>query len=240
MATARGEYGRARLCCNGWINAYRFFSSRERIWPRGFPLERINEAAPSIAAPECERELIAPVQQGLVDGAPDVDAIWRLVLGCDFRFRSAPSVYLSAGAWCPINSQNTWWFPRAFPLLYLPSFVGFRITDIWRGFIAQRCLWEWGLGIVFHAPDMVQYRNPHSLMADFAAEIPAYLHNPRFCATLERTPLSAAPDAGGDNLHRCYVALIEAGFIPAAELPLVEAWLKDFALVAGGCGQTNG
>ena len=32
----------------------------------------------------------------------------------------------------------------------------------------------------------------------------------------------------GDNLHRCYEALVGAGIIPCREMPLVEAWLLDF------------
>src|SRR5262249_44222362 len=118
-----------------WINVYRYFS-RARIWPRGFPLEylqaceRGNADTTIIKVEEC------PIQQGLVNGSPDVDAVWRLVFDQVFTFDEAPSVCLAPGSWCPFNSQNTWWFHTAFPLLYLPSFVSFRVTDIWRSFVA--------------------------------------------------------------------------------------------------------
>ena len=80
----------------------------------------------------------------------------------------ATEVWLGPETWCPFNSQSTWWFPVAYPLMYLPSRVSFRMTDIWRGFVAQRCLWELGKGIVFHAAEVVQRRNPHALLRDFA------------------------------------------------------------------------
>ena len=123
-----------------------------------------------------------PVQQGLVNGSPDVDAVWRLMFDREFNFDQGPSVWLAPGAWCPFNSQSTWWFPKAFPLLYLPSFVSFRVTDIWRSFIAQRCLWEVGYGVAFHAPESIQQRNMHNLLRDFEDEVPGYLNNNRIIA----------------------------------------------------------
>ena len=208
----------------GWLNVYRLFSSH-LIWPRGLPLERIRDPLPAIST--ATSPVQSPIQQGLVNGSPDVDAVWRLVLDAGLEFDVRPSVVLAPGTWCPFNSQSTWWFPQAYPLLYLPSFVSFRMTDIWRSFIAQRCLWELGLGIVFHAPDMVQERNPHNLLSDFRQEVPGYLENERMRGLLEVLALSSSADAIGGNLHRCYEALVSAGIIPKEEMALVEGWLAD-------------
>jgi len=111
--------------------------------------------------------------------------------------------------------------------MYLPSFVSFRMTDIWRSFIAQRCLWAMGYGVVFHGPEMFQERNPHNLLRDFEQEIPGYLGNSKICVLLEGLRLSSKPGDAGDNLYRCYEALIAGGFVPAEELALVRAWLQD-------------
>lgn len=209
----------------GWINAYRWFSDAH-IWPRGLPLDRIRYGATQPKTGVLEK-VVAPVQQGLVNGSPDVDAVWRLMLDEPIIFQDKGSVYLTSGAWCPFNSQSTWWFPEAYPLMYLPSFVSFRMTDIWRSFIAQRCLWAMGYGIVFHGPEMFQERNPHNLLRDFEQEIPGYLGNSRICEVLENVPLSGKIEATPDNLHRCYEALVSANFVPAEEMPLVEAWIMD-------------
>jgi hypothetical protein len=210
---------------SGWFNVYRCFSSGP-IWPRGFPLEYVREAAGDLssAAPET---MDAPVQQALVNGSPDVDAVWRLLQDRPFEFVAADSVWLGPGAWCPFNSQSTWWFTAAYPLMYLPSKVSFRMTDIWRSFVAQRCLWELGLGVVFHGPDMIQDRNPHDLLRDFEQEIPGYLGNARLCAVLLRINLASGAANLGSNLHRCYEGLVGAGFIDPEEMKLVEAWLED-------------
>ena len=202
-----------RIDCGGWVNAFRCFSS-ELIWPRGFPLDEIARsfrAIPMSARPERIR---APIQQGLADGSPDVDAVWRLVLDTPFKFESGPSVVLSPGSWSPFNSQSTWWWPEAFPLLYLPSRCPFRMTDIWRSFVAQRCLWEMGYGVVFHAPEVVQDRNPHDLMQDFNDELPGYQRNREFTSVLEDLALLPGKSNAGANLRTCYAALINRSCFP--------------------------
>jgi hypothetical protein len=166
-----------------------------------------------------------------VDGSPDVDAIWRLTIGGEVVFDRNSDVFLPQGAWCPFNSQATWWFPAAYPLMYLPSHVSFRMTDIWRSFIAQRCLWAMGLGVLFYAPEMYQDRNPHNLLRDFELEVPGYLNNGKICEVLETAQLETAPSSVLDNLHRCYEALIVAGLLPAEEMSLVELWIEDITSI---------
>jgi len=216
----------ARPCMqSGWVNAYRWFTE-SHVWPRGLPLDQARRRATAPALGDTAA-VEAPIQQGLANGSPDVDAVWRLLMDQEITFAMADSVSLAPGTWCPFNSQSTWWFPAAYPLMYLPSFVSFRMTDIWRSFIAQRCLWALGLGVVFHGPEVVQDRNPHNLLRDFEQEVPGYLGNDRFRDILEGLSLSAAPDHAGHNLHRCYEALVTPGLIPAEEMALVEAWLAD-------------
>lgn len=208
----------------GWVNVYRCFCE-DRIWPRGLPLDAL--AASFRAAPNVDAEtrtVRAPIQQGLANGSPDVDAVWRLVLDRPFDFREGPAVLLAPGAWCPFNSQSTWWWPDAFPLLYLPSHCTFRMTDIWRSLIAQRCLWELGLGVVFHAPEVVQDRNEHDLMRDFNDEVPGYQRNRELAQILEGLSLMSGVDQVGANLQRCYEALVAQRFFAREELMLLSAW----------------
>ena len=81
----------------------------------------------------------------------------------------------------------------------------------------------------FHSPESFQDRNAHNLLRDFEEEVPAYLNNNRIISILERLQLASGTDNIGDNLHRCYTALVSAGIIPAQEMPLVEAWLVDIS-----------
>lgn len=215
-----------------WLNVYRLFTD-ELLWPRGFPLDLVSDPATFEHDPELPREQVdAPIQQGLADQAPDVDAVWRLILDRPLCFERRASVWLPPGTWCPFNSQSTWWWPPAWPLMYLPSLCSFRMTDIWRSFVAQRCLWEFGCGLVFHAAEVAQERNVHNLMRDFRDEVPGYLGNAELVRQLAELALGPGPAAAGANLLRCYERLVEGGFFPAEELDLVRAWLSDVARAA--------
>lgn len=213
-----------------WINVYRYFSE-ENIWPRGLPLNRISQAVPE---PELTAQTVcSPIQQGLVNGSPDVDAIWRLVMDHPFDFDDKPSVYLSPGNWCPFNTQSTWWWPVAYPLLYIPSYCSFRMCDIWKSFIAQRCLWAMEMGITFHAPEVYQDRNIHDLQRDFEDEIPGYTRNHKIADWLMEQDLHPEPERMGDNLKQCYEALIQHDIFPEKEMTLVNLWLEDLAQATG-------
>ena len=210
----------------GWVNVYRCFTGAN-IWPRGLPLRHARDGAPMA---EAESEVHAPIQQLLADGAPDVDAVWRLSVGAEpFAFDGGTAVALARGAWCPFNSQSTWWFPEAYPLLYLPSTCTFRMTDIWRSLVAQRCLWELGGCVAFHAPEVLQERNAHDLMRDFADEVPGYLQNERVADILASLSLRRGAGAVVDNLAACYDALIAQGVLGADERGLVRAWIADLS-----------
>jgi hypothetical protein len=219
-----------RLKNDTWVNVYSHFTE-EKIWPRGFLLDRINlESSRPIVIPGTVT-LTAPIQQGLANQSPDVDAIWRLVSNQVLDFSNKPSLALGRGAWCPFNTQSTWWWEEAFPLLYLPSFCSFRMTDIWKSFIAQRCLWEMDFPMVFHGPEVDQDRNEHDLMKDFEAEIPGYTQNQCLTQQLEDLPLLSGVDNGLDNLIACYEKLVGGKFFPKEELPLVYAWAKDYSTI---------
>jgi hypothetical protein len=163
-----------RLQSPPWTNVYEAFS-KHRIWPRGLPLEYVHNSRPKTNG---EQQINTPlILQGLADDNPDVDAVYRMTALLPIKFDQHAPVVVTPGSWCPFNSQNTIFHRDVFPLLYLPSDCSFRMTDIWRSFVAQRCLWELGQGVVFHASTVYQERNAHRLLRDFEDEVPGYLLN---------------------------------------------------------------
>ena len=210
---------------NGWVNVYRYFSD-ENIWPRGFPLDYLKKQVPHFETLN-RGEVDCPIQQGLADDNPDVDAVYRLTLPLPQTFRKDRRVALANGSWCPFNSQNTTWWSDVFELLYLPSYCSFRMTDIWRSFIAQRIAWLNGWAILFHEPTVRQERNVHNLLRDFEDEIPGYLNNSEICEALESLPLESGVEKIGDNLKVCYEKLVSMSLIGRKELQLVDAWIDD-------------
>jgi hypothetical protein len=207
----------------GWYNAYRAFTDAN-IWPRGLPLDEIHAINSSLSS---NVTIDSPIQQALANSNPDVDAVYRLALPLPLDFEAADPVGLAKGVWCPFNSQNTTWWRDAAPLMYLPAYCSFRMTDIWRSFVAQRIAWENGWFVTFHQATVWQERNAHDLMKDFSDEIPGYLHNKSIAAALAGLELTAGLVNLADNLRRCYIALVNLGMVGEQELPLVDAWISD-------------
>jgi hypothetical protein len=209
----------------GWVNVYRNFTPLN-IWPRGFALEKLGEARNPYFSGE-RSEVHAPIHQGLTDKNPDVDAICRISHPLPITFNAGGPVALGQGSWCPINSQNTTWFKEAFALMYLPSRCSFRMTDIWRGLIAQRIAWTCGWRVAFHGATVSHERNEHDILKDLSEEVVGYLRNGRIAAELQRLDLKAGEAALYDNLLTCYAMMIAQGFIGSKEMELVKAWIRD-------------
>lgn len=207
----------------GWVNVYKFFSD-SNIWPRGFALEYLQEEIPELGK---QISINCPIQQGLADNNPDVDAIYRLTMTLPTHFKKFHSIALGNNSICPFNSQNTTWFKEAFPLLYLPSYCSFRMTDIWRSFVAQRIAWTCRWPILFHNSTVWQNRNSHNLMKDFQDEIVGYNNNSKIITSLKNLRLKEGIENISVNMIRCYKKLIELQLIGKDEINLLCKWLKD-------------
>ncbi len=216
-----------RVCDEtGWANVYQWFSTT-KIWPRGLPLSEVNRVLAGFESLPL-RVVDCPIQQGLATGDPDVDAIYRLTQPQSDQEFADRRVALGSGVWCPFNSQNTTWHRDAFALLYLPAHCSFRMTDIWRSFVAQRVAWENGWNVVFHEATVRQERNWHDLMRDFRDEIPGYLHNEAIMRTLLCLKLEPGVSKIPGNMLACYRSLLDLGVIDPGEMPLLESWLSHF------------
>jgi len=209
-----------------YCNIYRAYTSQP-IWPRGFPLRLLNGGQSEPITVDAPTPMVVGIWQGLANGDPDVDAIYRLTLNEPCIFRNRGPLVLPAGVICPFNSQNTWFFRDFAALMYLPTTVTFRFTDILRGLVAQPILWATGARLGFTDATVVQERNPHDYLKDFADEVPMYLHTEELVQiAMDRT----RPDRSiADNLRAVYSALADARIVATAELRRLEAWLADIA-----------
>jgi hypothetical protein len=222
----RGKY-RTIVTRPGFVNVYELYS-HEKIWPRGLPLRLINSKTIDNRTDIEERLVEVGIWQGLADGDPDVDAVYRLTDGKFVTFEKFGFVVLDEGVASPFNSQNTFFRKDCFPLLYLPSTVTFRFTDILRSIVAQPVLWAAGLRIGFTDATVSQERNLHDYMKDFESEIPMYLR------TEEALRLSVgAVDASrsiSQNLTSVYEVLCSAGIVQSQELEILEHWVREIEL----------
>ncbi len=208
-----------------WINIYKYFTN-SFVWPRGLPLDEVHSQGQII---KNLNKIDSPIQQYLADEDPDVDAIFRLLFKETVSFNADTlPVALDQGSWTPFNSQNTLFFKDAFPLLYLPCTVSFRMTDIWRSFVAQAVLWMKELNLTFHPATVRQERNVHNLMKDFNDEVVGYQNNKEMMDKLWEFVLEYKSKKGEEDFFtlatRCWSLLIDSDFIDKGEKNIIDAW----------------
>lgn len=217
---------------DGWINPYIYFSD-DFIWPRGFPLNllEVNRGSHHKIAQEISVATVlrTGVIQGLADGAPDVDAVFRLVFGNadDFRFKDSMPLLIPRGCFAPFNSQVTTWTIDLLPLMYLPQTCTFRMTDIWRSFIATHLMHLNEYDLVFTGASAYQDRNAHNLLRDFSDEVPGYVGNDLLVNQIKAVVLRGGMENLGLDLIDIYEHLTVNGFFQAQELVSLKAWLED-------------
>ena len=132
--------------------------------------------------------------------------------------------FLGKDCYCPFNSQNTYWHKDAFPYLYLPTATSFRFTDILRGYIAQKLMWDQNLYLGFCPANVYQKRNPHDLIEDFRAEVDCYLNVKPIVEILDAVQ---SDNCSIWNLAQVYLALSKYGFCRHEEVLSCQAWLRD-------------
>lgn len=208
-------------CKKGTLNPYALFGHTD-VWPRGYPLEAIT--LKDVCDIEKKNANIL-IQQGLINGDTDVDAIFRLTRATNVYFNKRAPVALERGVMAPFNSQNTVMYYDAFWALLIPMSVTFRVCDIWRGYIMQRLLWDIDGHLAFFSTDVVQNRNEHNLLNDFKDEIDLYTKSGAFIKFL--TEWKSSEKNLFNRIDQLFTAAIEKQFFMQKEQQLVQAWLND-------------
>ena len=140
----------------GWTNVYKKFTKKNlNIWPRGLPLNKI-ENSPTFKNKKVRKNFY--LKQGVCEGNPDVDAIYRIInkninikFKNEYKFSLGKAFHLSI-----VRIQYGLKF--CFPLMYLPVTCTMRATDIWRGLIALNIISNDNLSVLFYGTTMKQNR----------------------------------------------------------------------------------
>ena len=206
-----------------FVNMYSFFTEKH-VWPRGLPLQYILGGEPSLL--NVKEMANIGVWQYLADEDPDVDAIYRLTNNEPIYFNKRAPLILNEGICCPFNSQNTYFRNEVFPLLYLPTTVTFRFTDILRGLVAQPILWAAGYRLGFGEATVIQKRNPHNYLKDFESEIPGYLFAEQVVSLAKKSVSTHCSIA--DNLLSVYQKLCLEKIVTEREIEILQMWLEFF------------
>lgn len=214
----------------GFINIYQYYT-KDHIWPRGLPLNRITTDFSDVFKDAGEKEIKVGIWQGLADEDPDVDAIYRLTSNKFVNFEEKAPCVIEEGTLTPFNTQNTAIRKELFPLMYLPTYVTFRFTDILRGLIAQPIMWLHGYHLGFIDATVVQKRNAHDFMKDFESEIPMYMHTENVIELVSKS--INIGNSISDNLYNAYDSLLKNNIVIDKEMETLSAWLKDINNLAG-------
>ena len=209
-----------------FINIYKFYlkkgTKKNLCWPRGFPLDYITSKEKII---QKKSKVFVPMQNSVIDKDSDFDAIYRLTNNTWVDFKKSGQYALGEGTYCPVNTQNTFTYPDVYPLLYLPTYANFHVDDIWRGYIAQRIMWEIDAHLLFTYPTAyTSDRNTHNYLKDFEIELPLFLQSNKLVALLDS--LSLSKDISR-SLLKVYREVVKAGILPKEELIVVTQWIRE-------------
>ena len=189
-----------------WVNIYSIFLKKKMIWPRGLPFDKIDNFP---ITSKIKKKKSFFLQQGVCEGNPDVDALYRL-LNKKINIKFKNNFFISLGKTIsPTNSQNTIWFKKYFPLMYLPVTCEMRLTDMWRGIIALNIIYQNGEDILFFGTTMKQIRNNHNLIDDLKQEMPLYKNFKKCYEILKNIKLKKCKKNYLVNLLKSYKGLVK-------------------------------
>ena len=226
-----------------FFNPYLYFG-QPSVWPRGYPLEKISDShKPVNPNKKCnklsykiyeESSKVPIIQQGLVNGDPDVDAIYRLTRKSEQRLNiqfdsNAPPIILNKNQYAPINSQNTFFHYDSFFTLTFPLNTTNREVDILRGYIQIRLLNEINGRVSFMPPNAIQIRNAHSYHKDFLEEKRLYENIYKFVDDLDKWKCDE------NTIQACIMSciknLIDKKHLEENNMGFYTAWIKDLTTI---------
>ena len=205
---------------------------QKTLWLRGLPLESIHEDPPSKLV-QCGN-VLPPMQQALINGSTDVDAIFGLTrkeqVNSDINFDSSSKhVILPNGTFAPSNSLSTLFHYSAIWGMLLPVSMSHSVGDIWRGYITQRLLWQFGGTLAFLPPNSFKRGKSGKLNQQLRDEKPLYYDAVDLISFLQKW--QSAKTNLFDQALDLSIELAKKKLLDVRDAHLMEAWLHDLVSV---------
>jgi hypothetical protein len=213
----------------GWFNPGRSCVDKRyrSVIHRGFPLDRRREQPFVSSAPPCQIGVAAM----LWTGAPDIDAIDRIVNDPIIERVGHDDVILTPGTWAPFNSQATMYRTELAPLMMVWPGVG-RYDDIWASYLARRVMDEFKYGVYYGHPTVHQDRNEHDSFRDLDAEMHGMQYTPMLTDFLRTVDLSnESTITGAMGRVQAELARLCGKFIPSQTIRAFDAWQRDLEMI---------
>jgi hypothetical protein len=176
IVTAKAGDHRVADSATGYLNICDLltWTTPVKPYPRGFPYAvRHKNENWQIKNQQAD----VPINAGLWQLDPDVDAITWLVSSPKVKGFSGDSLVLGRNSWSPVNTQNTALRREVIPSYYFIR-MGYPISgttidrygDIFSGYFSQACVKHMGGAVRFGTPIVDHRRNSHSYMKDAGRE----------------------------------------------------------------------
>jgi len=136
------------------------------------------------------------------------------------------------GTYTPYNAQATIHHAKGLFATLLPATVPGRVSDIWRGYFAERIFKDVGLSVAFVPPRVAQLRNAHNYLGDMDAESDLYFKTDKLLEFLETWLDKSESQTLVSRMEALRVALLEREYIESEDVVVLQLWLR--ALVAYG------
>ena len=215
------------------INPYLHFG-QTNIWPRGFLYKDIaSDNNNTFHYTHSSKINLKPlVYQGLINEIPDVDSIFLLTndkikdgnLNINF-LKNEPLIYLPEN-YVPINSKCTKFIYDIFPFLMLPLTINESISDILRGYIQERFIYELQGTIVFYNTKFYNKNNSFN-NSNLIEEKKIFFNLKEILDTIKSKKFS------GKNLKNLLFSilseLINNNILKKEELEIYNAYLDDLS-----------
>ena len=166
------------------------------------------------------------LKQGVCEGNPDVDAIYRIInKNINIKFKNEYKFSLGK-AFSPINSQNTIWSKILFYIMYLPVtyYESYRYLERINRF---KYYFKWQFISTFYGTTMKQNRNFHVLENDLKDELPLFESVENAFEILKNLKLKKGPQNYLVNLHKSYDYLIKNNIFDKKEMFYLNSWIRD-------------
>jgi hypothetical protein len=230
---------------NTLVNPYLLYGSPSFIWPRGYPIELLKDRDfPKLELPPDRTSVLVDIVQVMQEGDPDVDADWRIMNSQLLPMQkwevsgpiSENLVAIDRLKWAPFNAQATLMSRRAVALAMLPHSVHGRVSDIWRSYVMQYIAKNFfKAGAVAFSGHMVEHRrNPHSYMADRAAETQLVQQVAALVDYLNSRPLTSQHSLA--ELVFLMDDLYQRKFIEESDVAAAVEWARVFKSSASASG----
>lgn len=205
----------------GWFNVYQALTEENNVpfYPRGYPL---NQRYKKTHTTQSVKQTRVMVNQGLVLGDPDIDALQRLV--CPINATQSnhryPAQFGLEKTWSPFNYQNTCIARDLIPCYFRPK-SGSRNADIWTAYIFNKLVEHMGDTITFGEPHVKQIRNEHSLWDDLLLELQNNQETDYFCDLIREIELTA------ETYFDAIVELVDKVEVDATH-PMTKSFFEEY------------